>query len=295
MKRFFLAGLCALSLSLSSCSEGAEWMERLFGEKDIATALQDALVVGSGSAAKELGAQDGYLGNPLVQIALPDTVQTVFTEIAVLQKKFSGIQQVLGAVGLELPIPDVGSYGDSIKVALNRGAEKAAPQSVDVFKTAIQQMTFQTVADTILRGDSTAATVYLKNNTYTGLQTAFAPVLKEPLDLLEPNKYWTPIASKYNAFVQKYNEYKSSTAGKVAIQMAGVSAPEAKWQSLPEDLSGYLSDYATGKALDGLFLMVGQKETAIRKDPVGALKDAGEWISDTAIDLVQEVFSSVKE
>jgi hypothetical protein len=293
MKRLLFAGLCALSLS--SCNHTNWTWPDILDETDFAAALQDALVVGSGSAAKELGTEDGYLGNPLVQIALPDTVETVFAEVANLQKKFSGIQKVLGAVGLELPIPDVGSYGDSIKVALNRGAEKAAPQSVDVFKTAIKGMTFQTVADTILRGDSTAATAYLKPNTYTGLQAAFAPVLKEPLDLLEPNKYWTPIASKYNVFVQKYNEYRSSTAGKVAIQMAGVSAPEPTWQSLPEDLSAYLSNYATGKALDGLFLMVGQKETAIRKDPVGALKDAGQWISDTAIDLVQEVFSSVKK
>jgi hypothetical protein len=294
MKRFFLVGLCALSLSLSSCGNGAEFLERLLGEQDIAAALQDALVVGSGSAAKELGTENGYLGNPLVQIALPDTVETVFAEISSLQEKFSGVQKVLTAFGLSVPAIDA-SVANTIKTALNRGAEEAAPKSVEIFKQTIYGMTFQTVADTILQGDSTAATAYLRNKTYDSLQVSFAPILKAPLDSLNPNKYWQPIAKTYNSFAKTYQSLKSRQDVQFAASIAGQQLPDTKWDSLPEDLSAYLSNYATGKALDGLFLMVGQKETAIRKDPVGALADAGQWISDTAIDLVQEVFSSVKE
>jgi len=298
MRKFFL--ICAFVLS--SCGlQDWEWDD----EPRMVTALKEALVFGSKTAASNLGDSScvsnlaeigacttGYLGNKLVEIAVPDTVKEILDFIGEITSLSSSIKPLLQlAVGSQQynSFISLGKYGDSIKVALNRGAEKAAPASVDVFKNAILGMSFSDAKE-ILSGDSTAATSYLNATTYSDLQRAFSPILKEPLDLLNPNKYWRPIVSNYNSFAQAYSNFLNSTPGTSALPSLpyGVNA-------LPDDLSASLAEYATGKALDGLFLMVGKKETELRADPWGTVKNAGEFITDSVGDLLVDIFTKAKE
>jgi len=296
-------------LLLSSCDlgevlrdSGADGLTGLT-ENEIISGLQESLVLGSKTAALDLGMTDGYLKNELVKIIIPDTVEQFFDEVdrleaaamsafssAKMNNKALGKQSTVQMQALELQVAQLGfiasairPYRDSIVTALNRGAEKAAPNSVDVFKNAIFGMNF-TDARNVLAGDSVAATSYLKGVTFEGLNVAFKPILKEPLDLLNPNRYWTPVASNFNSFVGNYNSIRTGVVG------SSFGLPAPKYNAAPTDLSEFLSTYATGKALDGLFYMVGVQESKLRADPWAALSAVGSLVSDTVGDLIGKVF-----
>jgi hypothetical protein len=242
--------------SLSSC--GTHLLDDFLSENRMVEALKEALYLGSETAASNLGVSNlenssctkaktctaGYLGNQLVEIALPNDIKNVVN--------------VVSAFGL-------GHWGDSIIVAMNRGAEQAAPQSVEVFKKAIFGMSFSN-AKGILTGDSVAATSYLHSSTYSDLRHAFGPIIKEPLKLLNLNKFWKPISDGYNSLYSN---------------------------ALPSDISESLADYATGEALNGLFKMVGKQEAKLRADPWGTVSAEG-LAGSSKGDLLGDVFSKAK-
>jgi len=178
---------------------------------------------------------------------------------------------------------------------LNRGAEQAAPNSIDVFRDAIFGMSFSDARGMLL-GDSVAATTYLHTTTYSGLQKAFAPIIREPLNLLNPNKFWRPLVSDYKSFASKYSSVKNGINSNLLLSNAlgNSTLPSLPYSDLPEDISTYLSEYATGKALDGLFKMVGKQETQLRADPWGTVKALGGLVTDTVGDLLGDIFSKAK-
>jgi len=288
-------------------------------ESRMVKALQEALVLGSKTAAVNLGDSScasslaaagkctkGYLGNELVEILLPDTVSKVLNQINSFTNKFnalpSPVQTALKTfVGEQYSsLLNLDGYATSLKNALNRGAEQAAPASVDVFESAIRGMSFAD-ARNVLMGDSIAATSYLKNTTYSGLQSAFGPIIKTPLDLLNPNQYWEPIASKYNSFAGVYANaihsslVSSAVSGYNAVNSNKISLPGLPYDGLDEDLSESLTNWATGKALNGLFLMVGKQETQLRADPWGTVKELGGFITDNVGKLLGDVFDKAKK
>jgi len=255
-------------------------------------ALQEALVLGSKTAAKNLGDGScttstgcitGYLGNKLVEIAVPDTIREVLSFIdRINAPEVQGLLSIIPGISSNA-LSGLGKYGDSIKIALNRGAEQAAPKSIDVFRDAIFGMSFSDARGMLL-GDSVAATNYLHATTYSGLQSAFAPIIREPLKLLNPNKFWGYIAPKYNSFARAYSSLNYSSS----------LLPALPYNALPEDITTSLSEYATGKALDGLFLMVGKQETQLRLDPWGTVQALGGFITDSVGDLLSDVFGKAK-
>jgi hypothetical protein len=131
----------------------------------------------------------------------------------------------------------LGSEVDRFVMTLNRGAENAAKEAKPIFISAIRSMTIED-AWAILRGEENAATNYLRRTTSDQLRERFRPVIKNSLDQVNATKYYADLVSTYNQIplVQKVN---------------------------PD-----LEDYATEKAMDGLFHLIAQEETQIRKDPV---------------------------
>ena len=131
----------------------------------------------------------------------------------------------------------MGSEVDKFVMTLNRGAEDAAKGAKPIFISAITSMT---IADAwnILKGEDDAATNYLKRTTSTQLMTKFRPVMANSLDKVNATKYYGDVIGTYNKipFVEKVN-------------------PDLK-------------EYATKKAVDGLFFMIAKEEKNIRKDPV---------------------------
>lgn len=131
----------------------------------------------------------------------------------------------------------LGSEVDKFVKTLNQGAEEAAKEAKPIFVSAITSMT---VADAwgILKGSDNAATAYLQSRTYDQLKAKFQPVMQNALDQTSATKYYSDIINTYNKipFVEKVN---------------------------PD-----LNEYATEKALDGLFYLIAQEEKDIREDPV---------------------------
>lgn len=131
----------------------------------------------------------------------------------------------------------LGNEVDKFVMTLNRGAEDAAKQAAPIFIEAIRAMTIDD-AWAILKGEDDAATQYLKRTTSGLLKEKFKPVIQNSLNKVNATKYYGDIVTRYNQipFVQKVN---------------------------PD-----LDDYATDKAIEGLFLMVAKEEKNIRDNPV---------------------------
>lgn len=127
---------------------------------------------------------------------------------------------------------------DNVILSLNRAAEDAAKQAKPIFIDAIKKMTLQDV-NKILFGPQDAATQYFKQATSPQLVLAFKPVINASLSKVGATKYYGDAAGEYNRlpFVKRIN---------------------------PD-----LSDYATQKAIDGLFYQIALEELNIRKN-IGA-------------------------
>lgn len=131
----------------------------------------------------------------------------------------------------------LGNEVDKFVLTLNRGAEDAAREAKPIFIEAIRSMTIED-AWAILRGEDDAATQYLKRTTSGLLKEKFKPVIQNSLNKVNATKYYSDIVTRYNQIplVQKVN---------------------------PD-----LDDYATDKAIEGLFLMIAKEEKNIRENPV---------------------------
>lgn len=127
---------------------------------------------------------------------------------------------------------------DDAILSLNRAAEDAAKQAKPIFLDAIKQMTLQDVTN-ILLGSQDAATQYFKRTTTVQLTAKFRPVIQVSLDKVNATKYYAALAGNYNKvpFVKKIN---------------------------PD-----ITEYATQKAINGLFVEIAVQELTIRQN-IGA-------------------------
>jgi hypothetical protein len=134
---------------------------------------------------------------------------------------------------------------------MNRAAEEAADEAKPIFWQAIEALTI-TQGMQILKGDSTAATRYLENQTRDSLFARYKPRIQEAMESVGAQQAWTEIVDLYN------------------------SLPTTLTPIQNRDLSAYVTD----KALYGLFLKIGQHETRIRRD-----------VSYRVTDLLRKVFA----
>jgi uncharacterized protein DUF4197 len=135
-----------------------------------------------------------------------------------------------------------GSMVDEFVTSMNRAAEAAAPLARSVFLDTIKQMSFKD-ALTIVRGKDHEATDYLRANAGPRLDTLFRPIVAQQLDKVGTTRSFDAMMGR------------AST-----LPFVGKSAFD-------------LNTYVTGKALDGLFFMIGREEEKIRKDPVARTTD----------------------
>ena len=129
----------------------------------------------------------------------------------------------------------MGGKVDEFELSMNRAAEKAAPAARDIFKEALTAMTFGD-ARRILTGGDTSATEYFKSKTSDKLTTAFRPTVESTM-----------------ADTGVVTQYKQLTSGLASL-------PFGKTANFD------ITAYVVGKALDGLFFMLGQEEKKIRTE-----------------------------
>jgi len=131
----------------------------------------------------------------------------------------------------------LGDEVDRFILTLNRGAEDAAKEAKPIFVEAVKGMTIQD-AWAILKGEQDAATQYLKSSTSSLLKEKFKPIIQNSLSKVNATKYYGDLVNSYNKIplVQKVN---------------------------PD-----LDEYATEKAIEGLFIMIAKEEKNIRANPM---------------------------
>ncbi|NEV93848.1 DUF4197 domain-containing protein [Psychroflexus sp. YR1-1] len=211
--------LVIFAFFMSSCAELGQISREIaksgmLSEQQIANGLQQALSKGVTEQVSKLTEEDGFYDNALVRIELPE--------------ELSKIESTLRSFGL-------GNLADQGIKALNETAQEAVKEATPIFLNAIRDMSFQE-ARTILLGEKTAATAYLREKTQTELYQKFKPVVQENFQKVGADQIWDNLITQYNQvpFTDKVN---------------------------PD-----LTDYVTSEALRGVYKMIELEEIQIRND-----------------------------
>ncbi len=216
---------------LSGCAELLQIIESLpvdvpLTEAEVADGLKEALITGAKNSSSILSAVDGYYGDELVKVLLPD-------EAAVIVDNLS-------------KIPGGDKLVEDVVLRINRAAEDAAREVAPVFIGSIRQMTIND-AFSILKGADNEATQYLIRTTRTELYNLYKPKIqasteKDLIAGISTQDSWETLTGKWNKLA-------NSLAGKIA-----------GFQPVNVDLD----DHLTNMALDGVFLKVADEEKKIR-------------------------------
>ena len=145
-----------------------------------------------------------------------------------------------------------GKSVDELVTAMNRAAEAAVPEAKSLLLSAVKNMSVEDGRQILSGGDRSVSDFFAKK-TREPLGAKFLPIVTRATQKVS-------LADKYNA---------------VAGQAADLGLLDKK--------DADIQKYVTGKALDGLYLMIGEEERKIRKDPVG-----------TGSAILKNVFGSLK-
>lgn len=192
MKKIFLIAFI-LFIAVSSASAGfLDDLLKGFGSRPstegldnstIISGLKEALSIGTEKAVKNVSQIDGYFGNEVIKILMPEKIQKV--------------ADVLKTVGFQKQV-------DDFVLSMNRAAEKAAPKATAIFIGAIKEMTFED-AKKILNGGGTSATEFFKAKTSAKLYDSFNPIISSSMNEVGVTRSYKEMLAKYEAipFVDK--------------------------------------------------------------------------------------------
>lgn len=156
----------------------------------------------------------------------------------------------LGNPKVKIPLPDqlarmesllrtlgLGAQADELVTTMNRAAESAVSEAKPILVNAVKKMS---IADAkgILTGGDDAATQYFRRTTGDEMRAKFRPVVAKTVNRLG-------VVQRYDALASK--------AGSLGLKAQSTE------------------DYVTDKSLDGLWLMVAEREKALRQNPVSAV------------------------
>ena len=260
--------------------------------------IRAALLQGAGAAVGRLGKTDGFWGDTRVRIPLPEPLAT-------LQKRLSPLR-------LSVPL-------DNFQLRLNRSAESMMPKAGTIFVDTIRSLTIEDVLQ-VLRGGDTAGTDLLKAKSYPGLVNLMTPPMAEAVQASGAGPALDRIQSRYGAELQRLGVWDSLkkysgapitlpvppppeapvpvASAPTAATKAKTGAPKSKGVSslpvppplppppppvvLDNPLENQLIGFAVDRALDGLFVYIGEEERGIRRDP-----------ARRGTDLLKRVFGSL--
>jgi len=193
-------------------------------------------------------------------------LKTALEQGAVVAVQLLGVQDgFLGNPKVRIPLPSAlqdasrllraigqGRQIDELEVAINRAAENAVPLAKNLLVNSVRNMSV-TDAKNILTGGDTSATAFFEDKTRTPLSGQFLPVVRQ--------------ATSKVGLATKYDRLAGKAAGMGLVKL--------------EDAS--IDHYVTRKALDGLYLVIGEEEKKLRRDPLGA-----------GSDILRRVFGALK-
>jgi hypothetical protein len=238
--------------------------------------LRQALTNAAVSSALRLGRLDGYWADGKVRIPLPSPLST-------LQARFRPLN-------LSKPL-------DSFQMRLNRAAETAVPRAGAIFTDTIKSIT---IADAIqiVRGGDTAGTDMLKARATTQLTSLLTPPMADAVESSGAGATLDRINARYGREIERLGGlgglsiYEpaplavAQTSGPLIFGAGATTTPAQTSTTTPaspattaapsnpsNSLKNQLIGFAVSKALDGLFLYIGEEERAIRRDPVKRTTD----------------------
>lgn len=266
MKKVF--GIFLLTgLLFSNCEYLEDNLPESLTDSEVIEGLKTALNVGVDTATNTLHATNGYFLDEAVKILLPPEAEIITSNLSKVASYIPGGQELIQ------------DQLDDLILSINRAAEDAANDALPILTDAVASLSIEDGWD-ILNGsvpssykstdsdfDSIAATHYMEQETKPALIIAFSAPINNSLDKplignSSTNDIWGTITSNYNSAVEIYN---------LIPLIADL-----------ETVNSNLGEYATEKALDGLFLKVGEEEKKIRKDP-------WQW----SLDILHRVFGSL--
>ncbi len=233
MKKAILPFIISLFLLLNSCAELMTALQTATGdapltEAEVIDGLKEALMTGARNSAQKLAAQNGYYGDEIVKIYLPEEARVIIDNIT--------------------KIPAGQELVEDVILRINRAAEDAAKEVAPIFVNSIRQMTLRD-AFGILNGEDDAATEYLRRTTYDELFALYSPRIQTSVEKDLVGNISTQ--DSWDALTGQWNKFATSLAGRIA----GVNPVETN-----------LGDYLTNRALHGMFVKVADEELKIRKE-----------------------------
>jgi len=132
-----------------------------------------------------------------------------------------------------------GKDADELVAAMNHAAEQAVPEAKELMINAVKTMSVED-AKKILTGGDDSVTQFFRAKTAAPLALKFLPIVKRTTARV--------------GLAQKYDQFAGQGAKLGLVKGDAVN----------------IEQYVTDKALDGLYLMIGEEEHAIRKNPAAA-------------------------
>lgn len=132
-----------------------------------------------------------------------------------------------------------GAELDALKKAMNQAAERAVPQAKTMLVKAVKAMTVDD-AKAILTGGDDSVTQFFRSKTEADLTAQFLPVVAAQVSKLGLSRSYDRLAGQGAKF------------------------------GLVDKEAATMDRYVTGRALDGLYLMIAREERALRANPLQA-------------------------
>jgi len=227
-----ILSLLLVVILITACAELVKVLESAgqlpLTETEVVSGLKEALITGARNSAQRLASENGYYGDVLIKILLPDEAKVIIDNIS--------------------RIPGGSQLVEDVILRINRAAEDAAKEVAPIFVNSITQMTIRD-AFNILNGADNAATQYLRNTTYNDLYALYKPKIqastgKDIVGNISTMDSWEALTGRWNTIA-------NSAAGRLANL---------------KPVNTDLNDYLTNKALSGMFLKVEAEELKIRKE-----------------------------
>jgi hypothetical protein len=221
--RFFALGWLAALVGACATLPDRTSLGGLLGEptpspvsqESIAAGLRETLELGTRRAVGRTARNGGFRDHSRIRLRLPRE----------LEPMASG----LGEVGL-------GGQMNVLELAMNRAAEHAAAEGLEVFGDAIAGLAFPD-ASAVLNGPEDAATHALRRRAGAQVRDRFTPVVDDAMRQVGLTQAYEQLRTRYDA-------------------LPGAEPPELD-----------LLDYTTGRTVDGLFTILAEEERRIRSDP----------------------------
>lgn len=170
-----LVGGCS-SAAIEELLETATGPSRELDRETVTAGLEEALEIGSRRTIDRTAVIDGFLGNELIRILIPDELDSMARRLRQL---------------------GLGRQVDELEVAMNRAAEEAAGEARQILSAEIRALTFPD-AMAILRGGATAATDLLYERTSGEIREQFHPIVVEKMEAVGLARLYEDLVGRYD-------------------------------------------------------------------------------------------------